>query len=71
MGLKEANLTMDLDQNDCCGDVPINAWCYSHGPYWIVLFSSLWKEQTPLLLLIDTVLKVWSGSWQRLRESQD
>lgn len=55
-----------------CGDVPIDAWRYSYGPYWIVLFSSLWREPLLLLLLvIDTVLKVWSGSWQRLRESQE
>lgn len=54
-----------------CGDVPIDAWHYSYGLYWIVLFRSLQREPLLLLPVIDTVLKVWSGSWQRLRESQE
>ena len=58
---------MDLEQSEWRSDVPINAWRYRYGPYWIVLLSSVCRERLPLL--IDTVLKVWSGSWQQLRES--
>lgn len=51
-------------------EAPIYTFLYSYGPYWIVLFSSLWRESPPLLL-IDTVQKVWNRSWQQLLESQD
>lgn len=27
-----------------CSNVPVNGRGYSYGPYWIVLFSSLWRE---------------------------
>lgn len=53
----------------CVVMYPSISWHYSHGPYWIVLFSSLWRAPPPLLF-IDTVLKVWSRCWQQLRESQ-
>lgn len=54
----------------CHSEAPIYTFLYSYGPYWIVLFSSLWRESPPLLL-IDTVQKVWNRSWQQLLESQD
>jgi len=58
-------LTMDLDQNP--GAALVASPSMLPIGYWIVPSSSLWRE--PLPLLIERVLKVWSGSWQRPRGS--
>lgn len=41
----------------CCGDATADAWRHSYSSYWIVLFSSLWRELLPLPL-IDTTKDV-------------
>ena len=49
----------------CYSDARIDAWRYSYGSYWIVLFSSLWRELLPLR--IDTVTK---GMERELAEAE-
>ena len=53
----------------CC-DATIDAWRYSCASYWIVLFSSLWRELPPLLLIDNRRYGTGAGSgWENHRPS--